>query len=269
MKLMLNLSFVLMLTLLFIALGNNCFGQSSSSKITIYASFAPYSVSTTEFNNFDISDWQNYGLKSTNPANVEGRVRVPLTDMKVKGTYSGALLGGQYEISKNISTIAEFRYGLKANRTLVGGAIGINYDFITIESFKLGITPKIGYNSSTLNLGQISLIGGYNPPVIIQQGTFFDGDNLSMKINSIEAQISISQTMIVTNNLSLLGQIGYSLSFGSTPKLTVATKNGNTFDLDMTDKAVVKSDLSGTQAGITPAATVQGLVFSIGIGYKL
>ncbi len=63
------------------------FGQTPSIKV--YGGVQFNGTSSTDFENFDISDWERFGLVSQNSSSAEGRVRVPLGDVDASGLKLG------------------------------------------------------------------------------------------------------------------------------------------------------------------------------------
>ena len=255
-----NMKKIIISTALLIGLS---FGANAQVPLTIYGGLNIAGISTTDFTKFDISDWENYGLNSQNPGGVEGRVTVDLVTMKPKPISIGIMLGGRYQVSEKFSALAEIQYAL-SGVSLMGLFVGANYDIVKGEKFSLGLTPKIGYNSGNADLGEISLLPGYTPPVILPEGTFNPGDALSMEFSGLAVSLGLTPSLAINEKISVMGFLGYNLSFAKSDGLLC-----NGVLLPMTARGVVKSDGLGTQAGISPKINSSGLSFQIGIAYKL
>jgi len=258
-----SLLLLLFFTIVF-SIHNDSYAQDQ--KITLYASGSYTSLATSDFENFDISDWQRYGIKCNDPYSAEGRVRLPLKDNDVSGMKWGVLGGLIYPLSERLGALAEVQYSFKNDFKLLGGFLGINYDLINSKNFKLGLTPKVGYLYGEVDFGEIELIEDYTPPVIIDQGTFTNGDSLSMDIEGIGLQIGITPSYEITEQIGIMAHIGYAFSFPRDCKIKV---NDGKIKLKMDDQAIVKADCLNNQAGIEPEAKSQGLFFQVGISYKL
>jgi hypothetical protein len=251
-----------------ILFGVNCL-VIAQSPITIYGGLNIAGSSTKDFVKFDISDWENYGLLSENPSSVEGRVSVDLASMKPNPINIGLMLGGRYNLNEKFSALAEVQYTV-SGISLLGVYAGVNYDLVKKEKFSLGFTPKIGYNVGSADLGTISLISGYTPPVILTEGTFTEGDALSMDFSGIAINLGLTPTFAITEKLSIMGLLGYNLSFASSDGLRcVSVDDGSEIILPMSAVGIVKSDGSGTQAGISPLLSSSGLSLQIGLSYKI
>lgn len=230
----------------------------------VYGGLNVAATSTTDFTQFDISDWEKYGLKIVNPSSVEGRVRVDLESKKPSAMNIGVMVGGVRKINDNLSALVELQYSLSGIEFLATN-IGINYTVMKGDKFGLSITPKIGYNRGKADLGDISVITGYTPPVILTEGTFNQGDALSMEFSGLAINLGVTPTYKINDKISLMGNIGFNLGFTSSDGLL---SNGIT--LPMTSKGVVKSsDLGSTQAGLSPSITSSGLSLQIGVMYKI
>lgn len=237
--------------------------QSQDLPLSFYGGLNISGASSTDFTGFDISDWQNYGLKSQVPNNKEGRVNVDLESMKPSATNIGVMLGASYRLSEKLSALAEIQYTL-SGISLTGIYVGLNYDIIKGDKFSLGLTSKVGYNIGSADLGEISLLPGYTPPVILPEGTFKTGDALSMEFSGLALNLGITPSYKVTDKIAVMGFLGFNLGFTSSDGLL-----SNGVLLPMSAQGVVKSNGLDTQAGIDPTINSTGLSFQIGVMYKL
>lgn len=245
-----------------ILIGINFAVKSQDLPLTFYGGLNTSGASSTDFTNFDISDWQNYGLNTLNPGGSEGRVNVDLTSKKPKALNLGIMLGARYGLTEKFSALAEVQYAV-SGISLMGIYLGVNYDLIKGEKFSLGITPKIGYNIGSADLGNIELRPGYTPPVILPEGTFNVGDALSMEFSGLAVNLGLTPSFAVTEKISVMGFLGYNLGFTSSDGLL-----SNGVSLPMTALGVVKPDGLSTQAGINPTLKSSGLNLQIGVSYK-
>lgn len=246
---------------LFFALFLNAKGQLP---FDVYGGLNIAGTSTSDFTKFDISDWEKFGLKSVNPSSSEGRVRIDLEGMKPSAMNIGVMIGGVRKLNDNLSALFEIQYSLSGIQLLATN-IGVNYAIMKGDKLNLSITPKLGYNRGKADLGAISVIPSYTPPVILSEGTFNEGDDLSMEFSGLAINVGITPTYKINDKLSLMGNIGYNLGFTSSDGLLC---NGIT--VPMTSKGVVQSaGLGSVQAGISPSITSSGLSFQIGVMYKL
>ncbi|MEY5130876.1 MAG: hypothetical protein RL734_943 [Bacteroidota bacterium] len=230
----------------------------------VYGGLNIASTSTTDFSMFDISDWEKFGLKSVNPSSSEGRVRIDLANMKPSTMNIGVMVGALKKVNDNLTALFEIQYSLSGIELLATN-IGVNYSLMKGDKLNLDFTPKVGYTRGSADLGAISVITGYTPPVILTEGTFNEGDNLSMEFSGLQINLGITPTYKINDKLSLMGNIGYNLGFTSSDGLLC---NGVT--LPMSSKGVVQSaGLGNVQAGISPSITSSGLSFQIGVMYKL
>lgn len=238
-------------------------GISFAQDISIYGGLNIAGAKAKDFGTFDISDWQNYGLISEDPSNAEGRVRVNLENQKPGAINIGFLLGANYSLNEKLDALAEINYGLSGLK-MTAAYVGINYKVVVKEKFTLGISPRIGYNSGSADLGTINVISGYVPPVILPEGTFNEGDALSMSFSGLGLNIGLRPTYQITDQISFQGHLGYNLAFTSTDGLLC-----NGVVLPMTSAGVVRPDGSGTKSGLNPSISSSGLSLQIGISYSL
>ncbi len=238
------------------------FGQG---QISFYGGLNLAGASSKDFTQFDISDWENYGLLTNGGA--EGRVTVDLAANKPSPINLGINLGAEYSLNEKFSALAELQYAV-SGISLLGVYAGINYDVVKKEKFSLGLTPKIGYNVGGADLGTVSVLPGYVPPVVLPEGTFNDGDALSIGFSGLAINLGIRPRYMFTEKIGLHSLIGFNLGLTSSDGL-VATTSGGDVVIPMTSAAVVKSDASATQAGINPTMSSTGLSLQLGIVFKL
>lgn len=239
----------------------------AQSNITLYVGGNLTGVNVTDFQNFHISDWQNYGLKVLNPGSAEGRVAVNLADKKPSSITMGAVVGLFYNLAPKLDGLVEAQITFSGVE-YKAAFIGIKYDIVSSEKFTLGITPKIGYTLATANFGEVSLIQGYTPPVILPEGTFTNGDKLKMDINGFAASLNLTPKLMINEKIGLFANLGYQISFAGDPALKATSNSGTDVDIPMSAKGVVKSNLYATQAGIKPSILPTGLAIHLGVAIK-
>jgi hypothetical protein len=76
--------------------------SGDKSKGTAYIGLTSLPVSTSDFKDVHISDWQVYGLKSVNPLSNEARVNLPLSGKAVSGQNFGLAFGGELYFSESL-----------------------------------------------------------------------------------------------------------------------------------------------------------------------
>jgi len=233
------------------------------AQLNLYGGLNFAGASTKDFVKFDISDWQNYGLLSENPGSAEGRVTIDLTKVKPSSINPGLYGGLSYNLNEKFAVLGELQLDL-SSLSLFSAYLGFNYDISQSEKFNLGICPKVGYNAGSTDLGAIDVLPGYTPPVILPEGTFNNGDKLSMNFSGIAINIGLKPQLKINDNISLIGLLGYNISFVKTDGLLC-----NGVALPMTAPGIVKSDGSARQAAICPKITSNGLSLQFGLSIKI
>ena len=225
--------------------------------LTVYGGISIIPVKAIDFEDFHISDWENYGLGTS-----EGRVVVPLAS-NTPGNSIGLNLGVNYELSEKLSALFEINYsftGISITQIL----LGVNYSFVQNETFSLGFVPKLGYSIASASFGAIEVLPNKTPPVILPEGTFYEGDELTMELSGLIAQLGLNANYAISSNIGAFVNLNYGLAFGGSGVLMASG-----LEIPMTANGVVKDDFTSTQAAIEPNAKIQGLGFTIGITYKL
>ncbi len=244
---------------------------SQDIKSSLHLGLSTYSLKTTDFNNFTISDWQQYGLKLTDPTSYEGRVRIPLSNSARDNNFNLSLLAGV-----NVYLTDKFDYLLDVNFSKYDGTIklnfmtGIDYSLYNKNNFKIGFTPKIGICWTQFHYGEIQLIDGYTAPVIIDnEKTFTNGDKLYMNIFSFGLQVGITPKYKINSKTSIFAQIGFEKIFSGDVSVIVEKADKSKVEINMTDASVVKDDYTATQANFKPSVSMQGLYFQLGVEINL
>ncbi len=240
----------------------------AQNKLSVYGGLNLAGISVTDFVNFHISDWQNYGLKSTDPTSLEGRVAVNLADKKPSSLTIGGVLGVYYYLAPKLDALVEAQATF-SGVTYLAAFVGLKYDIVSTESFTLGITPKIGYTLATADFGEVSLIRGYTPPVILPEGTFTNGDKLKMDVKGLAGSLNLTPAFKINEKVRIFANLGYQISFAGDPALKATNSTGTEVDIPMTARGVVKNNYSATQAGLKPSVLPSGVAIHLGISYIL
>lgn len=250
-------------TLLIAFLSINIVAFAQLKNINYYGGLNFSTISAKDFDKFDISDWQNYGLKQVDPSSAEGRVNINLGQKKPATANLGIMIGSNYELNESLEALLELQYNF-SGLDLYAANIGINYKVINAEKFSLGITAKAGYVSGSADLGVIEMISGYTPPVILPEGTFNVGDKLTMEFSGITASVGLAPQFIINEQISVVSFVGYNLSFAKSDGLKC-----NDILLPMEAKGVVKADLGKSPANLKPEVNTSGINAFVGVKYTL
>ena len=225
---------------------------------TLYGGLSGVNVTTSDFSNFHVSDWERFGLDAT-----EGRVAVPLGDNDIAGPNLNILVGAYSPLLNKLDGFAEAQVGV-GDVSYVAVFLGVDFKFLDGESFSLGLTPKFGYTSAQADFGAIELLPGKTPPVVLSEGTFNVGDSLTMDMSGAALGIGITPRVQLTNEIGLTSFVGFQQSITSDPAL----KAGD-LEIPMSSNGVVKPDGSSNQAGLDPSANSTGFIWQFGITYDI
>ena len=229
----------------------------------LYLGFSMIPVSVEGLADIHASDWQTCGLGGGGNC-PEGRVSLPMGAGNTGVPLGfGVRVGFQYPLMQSLDIDVEV--GVHFGSVLaVAATAGIDWFFVSGESWRLGLNPKVGVLFGTMNFGAARQIPGYVPPVITPEGTFNDGDDLSATM------------------LGFLIDAGLSFEYDFTAKWTLRTSLGFQYavlgDLDVTagdvtiaedSGALVKPDGTSNQAGIDPQGGSLGASLFLGVVYHL
>lgn len=240
--------------------------KRSKMPVSVYVVVGAVPFATSDFQDFDVSDWQKYGLRSEDPGSLEGRVRLPLREDNPNGYNPCVNLGINIPVGSRFSLPLDIMYASGNNFLAYAISLGISYNLIERKKFQLAILASAGYISSTVDFGTVQLIDGYTAPVIIDQGTFTNGDNIQATMSGAVAQAGIRPVIALSKKISLVLDAGYAFGFISSTTIEV---NDGSIKLNMDDPAIVRPDGSGVQAGLKPSVNMLGVYFKAGIQFRL
>jgi hypothetical protein len=246
-----------------IILGAVLISGTLSAQLNLYGGIQTQQASSTDFVDFHISDWENYGLLALDPSSSEGRVAVNLTDVEPGFINLGLFIGADYSLSEKLSVLGEVQFNLSGISNL-GINAGLTYNWLNSEKIRQGISLRLGYNMGSADLGTVSLIENYTPPVILPEGTFNDGDALSMEFSGLVIGFGLSTDFKLSEKIGLRIEPGYQLGFMSSDGLTAGGVS-----IPMSSAAVVQTDGLNTQAGILPDISSSGAYIKVGVSYSL
>jgi hypothetical protein len=238
-------------------------------KNKLYFGYAMLPLEVSGVSNIDMSDWENYGLWINN-GGIEGRVRLPLSDGETSGLQSGIMLGYEYvPPNANFSLLAELQYA-PGDSSVTSFFAGPKWNFYEQDRLSIGFAPKLGYIKASIDLGTASQIrhyGGfgttYRAPVILDEGTIYDGDSISADLSGFGLQLALTSSYKLTDRWGINGQLGYSLSFLGDMEVVAGD-----ITLDKNSRDLVKADGGNTQAGIDPEADASGIFFMLGLEWS-
>lgn len=236
---------------------------SLTAQLNVYGGIQTQQASSTDFVNFHISDWENYGLLAVDPSSQEGRVAVNLTDVEPGFINLGIFVGADYSLTDKLSALGEIQYNLSGISNL-GINAGVTYNWANSEKIRQGLSLRLGYNMGSADLGTVSLIDNYTPPVILPEGTFNEGDALSMEFSGLVIGFGLSTDIKISDKIGLRIEPGYQLGFMSSDGLLAGG-----VAVPMSSPAVVQTDGLNTQAGILPDISSSGAYIKLGLSYNL
>lgn len=223
-----------------------------------YLSLGTLPLEITDVKNFDISDWEIFGLGSA-----EGRVRVNLEDEAVSGQQFGALFGFDHPFRSWISGMFELQLTVASSNSWVYGFYGgTNIRFLRRERFNVGVIPKLGYVQGKIDLGKAESLPGKSSIVALPEGTFSRGDEIKAEFSGFSFQLATVAEYILTRNLEVNCQLGYTKGFIS----NFLIKAGDT-EIEFDSAAIVRPDGSSNHVDIDPKAEQNGLFFMVGMNF--
>lgn len=241
------------------ALSDSSRPSDNKLSLCVYGGLSYNGVTNKNFEDFHISDWQDFGL-----GGYEGRVAVPLSKRK-RNSAIALYIGGELGFTKKDAIILEANIG----GNMGYGAIGYTRYFKTTDKLKIGGNIKFGYARFSVNFGNIELIQSYVPPVIIPEGTFNAGDAINVKSRSYFTQLALTGEYKINDKISFKGNLGFSIGSGRDTNIEVTTKDLSVINIPINSKSIVKANATAQQYGTEPRMSLSGVVLQIGVAYNI
>jgi len=216
-----------------------------------------------DFGQFDISD-----INSP----TAGRVMVDLRNVKPNPMSFGFAIGYKIPVTKKITLFNEFHI-----RRPVIINIGMDFNFIQKTNFTLGLTAKIGAFDGRVKLGRVKSSPGFDK-AYLRSGYVYPEDKINLRYGGFVFGIGLSPKFKINSNLSLMGFVGLNESFITDNYLEFPDNIergggyslfGDPTTLRFDEDITLKSDGTKTPSGLNPKVKPLGIVFNIGISYRI
>lgn len=227
-----------------------------TGELTYYLGAKTVPLQTRDFEDFHISDWEGFGLGSQ-----EGRVSVPLANSEPESSI-GVTIGAMYGFTEKTDILAELTLGFGGFST-TQLLFGANYYFYVKEKLRFGYSGKVGFGRGRSNFGEIEVLPGKTPPVILSEGTFNEGDDLKIELSTTTINLGLTSQYRFNKKIGFFASAGYVFSFGSK-----AVLKANETEIPLNSNGIVKPNGTSAQANINPTANIQGIDLSFGVSYN-
>jgi hypothetical protein len=243
--------------------------RAPPSQIHVGVAVVPFQIEGLV--NAHISDWESYGLKSEDPSSAEARVSLPLEEGNTDGLglLPGVKVGWVYDIPGPLTAVAEAGVHIGGPMTVVTAQVGADMFIVDGKHLKIGIPIRVGGLFAVMDFGDLEVIDGYTPPVILEDATgetqtFNNGDPLQAELSGPMVSAGLAVEGWLTPQLGLRAELGFSMGFFGDMKV----RSGDQ-DIPIESNAIVKPDGSSNSAGLAPEGGSFGLSGFAGIVYRL
>lgn len=232
------------------------------------------------FQNAHLSDHQEFGLKSADDSNREGRIDLPLEQYNVPaGLLPAARIG--FAGSGPVALSGELAFGGVNTFSAVVATLGVDINR-QMGPLRLGIPLRLGFVAGSANLGKIEVLDGYTAPVKLDQGDriFNEGDDLKAGVGGGLASLGLSAEFWVNPNLGIKADVcfqqgffGEDISVTATAPVPESAIEGETADPEQTtvsgkDAAIVKPDGSGDPVNMEIVGGSWGAAVYVGVTWR-
>lgn len=223
---------------------------------TVYVGPAITPFNVEGLADIDASDWQNFGLGSS-----EGRVSIPMGSGNGGGVRIGGRLGYEVDVI-GIPALAEVGF-FPGKVQVISLALGVNWKPVKGSWGFIGLSPRVGYIMGQMDFGNVHVYPGKTPPVVTPIGTFNEGDPLKASVGGPMVAATVTAGFNFTDHIGMRIDAGVQAAF-----LSELIVKGGDVELKKDAPSLVKNDGTSTQAGLNPKASSFGPVALVGVSYR-
>ena len=239
--------------------------DDGTKKTGIRFSLASMPMTIEGLEDAHISDWEKFGLGGS-----EGRMLLAMGDGNMASTaMPGLRFGGAYRLMPALDLGGECAFHFGDN---LGANISASVDYYVwqTEGMRLGVQGRAGVLFASISLGDANILPGYTNPVIVNDDiTVRNGDTLKAQLMGFSASGGISFEYDLNAEFSLRFDAGYQIGDLSGASVLIAGEGDDAgTEVKLDHPAIVKTDATSTQAGITPSGNGIGGGGGIGIVYR-
>ena len=230
----------------------------SSVPLEVYGGLGMEMANVTGMQDVRISDVKYYPTK-------EGSLLLPLADSNGTSVPITLTIGVEGALAPNFGAIAELCYGF-----IDGSSYAANLDvggklYFVNRNFHFGVGMKAGVYYMEQSLGEAKILAGTTPPVILPEGTIYNGDKLTYTVYGMSITPMIDLGLPVSRDLTVGCNIGYQLgfSFGS------EFKAGDVKVDPETSEDIYEASLIFKEIDLDPSVSLNGVKASFYVSFKL
>ena len=233
-------------------------GYSSAVPLEVYGGLGMEMASVSGMQDVRISDVKYYGLR-------EGSLLLPLAESNGTSVPITLTIGVEGAMAPNFGVIAEICYGFIDGSSYAANLdVGGKYYFAN-RNFHFGAGVKAGVYYMDKSLGEAKILAGTTPPVILPEGTIYNGDKLTYTVYGMSITPMVDIGFPVSRDLTVGCNVGYQLgfSFGSEFKagdVTVDPENS---------EDIYEASLIFKEIDLNPSVSLNGVKASFYVYYKL
>lgn len=232
-------------------------------------------------------DWQLYGGISMQQSSVSGLKNARLSDVQYYGSSEGSLylpleqyngdkpliggvLGGRVKLTDQLVSLAEIDATFGGAATF---AVNINLGgifYFVNKNIHLGAGAKVGIYDYNVALGQAEILPGTTPPVILPEGTIYNGDTISYSILGLSLNPFIDFNVDM-GAMAIGASVGYQIGFSFKSSLDAKHGDSDSISIDPeTSGAYYDPEKTTiTRIEMNPKVSLNGVTVQVYIMYKM
>lgn len=167
---------------------------------------------------FELSDWERYGLRSDNVNNTESRAQVNMRSQAPRLLNPWINFGMQFYVVEQMSIQADFEVGMMKPVTGQSFALGVNYDFLRFDRkhqvvlggspMMVGLALRGGYSNTSLNYTAYP-VTGYTENVDGLYAEFAANENIRVNYKNFYTKIGLRFTYRLVDQVAFQLEGGY------------------------------------------------------------
>jgi hypothetical protein len=234
--------------------------EFSGWRFWLGASMLPFTI--RNIRDVHLSDWQQHTFDSA-----EGRLLLPLTDLKTSGNHGGGVVAIGYDAG-SWTPFGELQLDFPGSSTAVLFSFGTLIGFGHSNNLSFNLVPKIGWFGTTNDM-VLSEVGGRYTSVELPATTLYSGDTVTARYDGLLMQLGLDAEYGLSDRASLYLAGSYTrTSFGKI-NLQMGDNNIDIYSPAVTEATLTKGFGSTLHASISPQVSSTGLAVQLGVRIRM
>jgi hypothetical protein len=240
---------------------------SIATEVTYFGGFKVFPLEIRGLENVAVSDYQQFGVNDSLGGS-EGRINLNLSDANFKGNKGGLEVGALIHWNRWVGTQFAVQFGSTEQATMFRLNLSPQFQIYRSKHFDFNLTSALNLQYLTIDFPDSELVKDYTNPVILDDITFSNGDNINAEISGAGYSVGGKAILRFTKEWGVYGSASY--EYGKLTGLKIMNTSDSTSDaeLDLNDPAIIEQTLyEANPISFKPEVATHGFSWSAGISF--